>query len=478
MGKRKILMKKSIVLCLTLAMLMAAVMSLTIMTSASEDVPVLDKYTVAFHLPNGDIWTRVADYQTPLEYFPQDPVKASTAEYDYIFKHWVVGSEDSEEVFSPHSLVTYTTDVYAVFESQKRSYTVTWMVDGQETKETYLYGETPTFKGSTDKASDAQYAYVFDGFDADIKAVKGDVTYTAQYAKTLQKYQVVFKDWNGQVLATVEVAYGEDAAAPSAPTRESDNTYNYTFAGWDSEAYKNVQANQEVTATYTSVELPVETLPAEIDTEQLTEVPETNATATETQPDVETDAPILSGGCDGDAIWIVIVAAVVLVAAVVILLVLRKKRMASEELLEEEIIEEIDEGLTELEVAPVVEEEKPREEIHYVEEVSAEEVDELMSDELAAEVLEESTQVGGSGKLGIINIGVLHDAFEAGDVVNLAVLKDKNMIDSNVGRLKVLASGLLDKPLTIEADAFSMQAIKMIILTGGHAVKLKNPDRS
>ena len=54
------------------------------------------------------------------------------------------------------------------------------------------------------------------------------------------------------------------------------------------------------------------------------------------------------------------------------------------------------------------------------------------------------------------------------------VLKEKNMVADNLGRLKVLASGSLDKALTVEADAFSVQAIKMITLTGGHAVKLRN----
>ena len=49
------------------------------------------------------------------------------------------------------------------------------------------------------------------------------------------------------------------------------------------------------------------------------------------------------------------------------------------------------------------------------------------------------------------------------------------MIADSIGRLKVLASGSLDKALTVEADAFSVQAIKMITLTGGHAVKLRNP---
>ena len=47
------------------------------------------------------------------------------------------------------------------------------------------------------------------------------------------------------------------------------------------------------------------------------------------------------------------------------------------------------------------------------------------------------------------------------------------MIDGNIGRLKVFASGILDKPLIIKADAFSVQAVKMITLTGGQAIELK-----
>ena len=39
---------------------------------------------------------------------------------------------------------------------------------------------------------------------------------------------------------------------------------------------------------------------------------------------------------------------------------------------------------------------------------------------------------------------------------------------------EILADGTLDKPLTVVADAFSVQAIKMITLTGGHAVQKKS----
>ena len=71
------------------------------------------------------------------------------------------------------------TAVYTVNE-----YTITWVVDGKSTTETYAYGATPSFKGSTDKAADAQYTYTFKGWDEDISEVQKNVTYTAIYSVT------------------------------------------------------------------------------------------------------------------------------------------------------------------------------------------------------------------------------------------------------------------------------------------------------
>jgi ribosomal protein L15 len=118
------------------------------------------------------------------------------------------------------------------------------------------------------------------------------------------------------------------------------------------------------------------------------------------------------------------------------------------------------------------EEEEIPTEIETMDAVAAEDVDKLMSDKVAQNLLESSSESGGSGKMGIINVGLISAAFQAGEVVDLKALQAKGMIDGNVGRLKVLASGVLDKPLTIKASAFSVQAIKMITLTGGHAVRL------
>ena len=117
-------------------------------------------------------------------------------------------------------------------------------------------------------------------------------------------------------------------------------------------------------------------------------------------------------------------------------------------------------------VAPVVEE------IHIVEHVAAAEVDALMTDAQAVNsvVIIASTA---SGKMGAVNVGTLNNHYAAGEKVDIASLKAKKLISSDCKRVKILADGDLDKSLTVEADSFSLQAIKMITLTGGSAIKLQ-----
>ena len=69
---------------------------------------------------------------------------------------------------------------------------------------------------------------------------------------------------------------------------------------------------------------------------------------------------------------------------------------------------------------------------------------------------------------------IVDDNFNAHDVITLAVLKEKGLISSKVGRMKVLADGMLNKPLTIKSESYSIQAIKMIELTGGTVIILKD----
>ena len=140
----------------------------------------------------------------------------------------------------------------------------------------------------------------------------------------------------------------------------------------------------------------------------------------------------------------------------------KEEPVVEEPVVEEPVVEE-----------PVVEE--PHEVMpEIVDHIDAEEADEMISDELAMETVRYESPAG-HGKQGIINIGDLDQHFEANDVITLAILKQKGLIPKNVGRMKVLADGILNKPLTIKSESYSIQAIKMIELTGGTVIILRNP---
>jgi ribosomal protein L15 len=128
------------------------------------------------------------------------------------------------------------------------------------------------------------------------------------------------------------------------------------------------------------------------------------------------------------------------------------------------------------EIEPEVESEvepEPETEAVYTD---AEQADELMTDEEAAlsvELIDETPGKTRSGKVHAINLDTICDHFENGDVVTLDSLKEKRLAPQNAGRLKVLARGTMNKSLTIESDSFSIQAVKMITLAGGHAEQYK-----
>ena len=48
-------------------------------------------------------------------------------------------------------------------------------------------------------------------------------------------YSVKFVDWDGTVLSDIRYSEGEEVTQPAAPERPADETYTYTFAGWDKE---------------------------------------------------------------------------------------------------------------------------------------------------------------------------------------------------------------------------------------------------
>ena len=72
-----------------------------------------------------------------------------------------------------------------------------------------------------------------------------------------------------------------------------------------------------------------------------------------------------------------------------------------------------------------------------------------------------------------VRLQVLEDHFEAGETVTLGALKEKGLVPASAGRLTILASGILDKPLVIVANKFAVQALHNITLAGGKAIEIK-----
>ena len=147
-----------------------------------------------------------------------DPTKEGDAKYSYIFKKW------EPAIVEVTGDATYT----AVFDQTINSYTVTWVINGKEEKETYEYGTTPSHADPV-KEADAQYTYTFKEWTPAIETVTGDATYTAVFDSTVNHYSVTWViDGSAQ---TEDYAYGDMPWHP-APSKSGALGVYYVFKGW------------------------------------------------------------------------------------------------------------------------------------------------------------------------------------------------------------------------------------------------------
>ena len=109
-----------------------------------------------------------------------------------------------------------------------------------------------------------------------------------------------------------------------------------------------------------------------------------------------------------------------------------------------------------------------------LEEVSVTEAEEILPFENVEELIGESEKVSDRTKRGIVNVDELARYFENGERVTLEEIKRRiPSVHKKTTYIKVLARGVLDKPLEVEADDFSPAAVKMIVLTGGKVTRKK-----
>ena len=148
------------------------------------------------------------------------------------FSKGVVNYIDDGKKIQNYSVIT---DAEADVPSR---HTVTWKnEDGTplETDEDVEYGTMPSYDGETPtKAATAEYSYTFNGWNPEVSSVTGEVTYTAVFIATKNKYTVTWKNEDGAVLETDEgVEYGViPTYGGETPTKAATAEYTYTFNGW------------------------------------------------------------------------------------------------------------------------------------------------------------------------------------------------------------------------------------------------------
>ena len=207
------------------------------------DESIIYEYKIVFLDENGDvIYENTYNYGDTVD-IPNDPTKASDNTYTYIFAGW------DKTVTNVNGNCTYT----ATYTKKYIDYTVTFYnEDGSLiSSQTYHYGDKIVAPEDPTKASDNVYEYTFSGWDEELGTCTGDMTFTATYSKKYIEYAIIFVNDDGSVISSKTYHYGDKVEVPADPTKNADNTYTYTFAGWD-KTITAVTGDATYTATYTA----------------------------------------------------------------------------------------------------------------------------------------------------------------------------------------------------------------------------------
>ena len=220
----------------------------------------IDQYTVTWKSEDGESTLETdanQNYGAATAFNGTIPTKASTAQYTYTFDGWATEANGAKEYnINETPTVSGNTTYYAHFSAATNKYTILWKnEDGTtlETDENVAYGTTPSYGGETPtKDATAQYTYTFNGWDSEVVAVTGAVTYTATFSETLRSYTITFQNEDGTELQSGSVNYGVTPEyTGETPTKEADTEHTYTFSGW-TPALTSVTGEVTYTATYST----------------------------------------------------------------------------------------------------------------------------------------------------------------------------------------------------------------------------------
>ena len=172
----------------------------------------------------------------------------ATANEGYRFKGWSDGVTDASREITVTKDTCITANFVALYTIKALASASQGTVIGGGV---YEDGETVTLVANPNPG------YIFaqwvDGSDENPRnvTVNGNKTYTAYFIEGEQdKYIITWKNWDGRVIKTSEVSYGEvPVFNGEKPTRLDEAGYTFTFNGW-SPTIAAASQNAEYTANY------------------------------------------------------------------------------------------------------------------------------------------------------------------------------------------------------------------------------------
>ena len=195
-------------------------------TFTPEFTSIVNKYTYKFLNEDGNTYFQeTAEYGSVIE-LPENPVKEATAQHTYTFSKWN-GYTDGMILTGD---VTFTPE----FISTINKYTYKFLYEGGNTyiEETAEYGSVIKLPENPVKEATAQYTYTFSKWKGytDGMILTGDITFTAEFVSTINKYTYRFLNEDESVFYENTVEYGTEIAAPDkVPTKAGP----YIFDKWE-----------------------------------------------------------------------------------------------------------------------------------------------------------------------------------------------------------------------------------------------------
>ncbi|MDR2828474.1 MAG: hypothetical protein LBV51_03545 [Acholeplasmatales bacterium] len=206
-------------------------------------------YTIIFLNYNGALLqSSQVQYGVLPSYNGVLPQKESTVQEDFHFNGW------DKQIVKVYSNTSYT----AQYIASPRSYSIYFRNYDNTLLAEYLfqYGSIPSYSGvSPSKPSNAEFSFVWNGWNPSLTAVTGEATYTAKYSEVIREYTIIFII-DSFIVQSSSLPYGDTPIYNgTTPSKEGTPDGYYEFIGWSPEI-EIVTNNAVYTAVFEFIDTP------------------------------------------------------------------------------------------------------------------------------------------------------------------------------------------------------------------------------